>query len=123
MELPTWLNNLLTVIALFVAALSWLYAMKCWSFARDTEEYLKRIRPDESPSLKRVTQIEVELTELTDSLEAIHRSLKKLRARVGMRENRRRNTGGPDDIPDPVKDPAGYKTAMRLKLRGTGQLR
>jgi len=122
MDLSTELPTILGCVAILFSALAWLYALKAWSFCVDTEEYLKKIRPDSPPGAKRLTEIECELTELTDSLVAIHTSMKKLRARVGMRENRSKKNGGDAAIPDAATDPAGYKRAMRLKLRAAGQL-
>lgn len=109
----------LAVFATLVAALSWLYAVKCWSFCRDTEQFIKTWRKEPGPGVAKLTKIETELTELTDSIEALHVSLRKLRSRVGMRENRASKSTTDGQIPDSATDPAGYKRAMRLKLRGT----
>jgi len=122
MQISTELLTGLAVLAIVVSALSWLYAVKCWSFCRDTEEYLKTIRPETPPGLKKLTVLETELTEHADSIEALHVSLRKLRSRVGMRENRAGKKAETDATPDARTDPAGYKRAMRLKLRANGQL-
>jgi len=86
-------------------------------------EALKAVREGnaESLSLKRVTDLEASLTELTDSYEAVRVSLRKLRARITMRENRETPANG--ELPDPRSDPDGYKRAMRLKLRESGALK
>lgn len=117
MELSTDLLKIALAIPTVVALLSWWYAYKCWDFCRDTEEFIKKWAKEPPPGLAKLTSIETELTEHADSLEALHASLKKLRARVGMRENRAAKTAQDSDIPDPTTDPAGYKRVMRLKLQ------
>ncbi len=44
-------------------------------------------------SLRRLAQIEAELTELTDAVASTHQMLKKLRSRIGMRDLRQRRKG------------------------------
>lgn len=122
MQLSTELSTILSVIALLIAAFAGLYtvsmAYKVWNWCLDTEEFVKELAKQRGPSVSTVTRIETDMTELKDSIEALHASLRKLRARIGMRENRASGgtTGG--QIPDSATDPAGYKRAMRLKLRG-----
>jgi hypothetical protein len=74
-------------------------------------------------SLKRLTEIETEMTELSDSVASLHGSLKKLRSRAGMRELRAGQTNGQGAIPDAATDPTGYKRAMRLKLKSEGVIK
>lgn len=115
-------NALLTYsgpIAILFAAIAWWYAYRCWDFCRDTEEFIK-LQNKRSLSLSKLAEIETQITELTDSYDALLTSHKKLRSRIGMRANRAGN--GKSDVPDPREDPAGYKRAMRLKL-GAGQLK
>lgn len=72
----------------------------------------------ESLQLARLTDLETELTECTDSIAALHKSLAKLRSRVGMRENRaKKKANGFDECPDAREDPDGYKKFMRLQLQ------
>ena len=118
MQISTELATGFAVFATLVAALSWLYAVKCWSFCRDTEEFIKTWRKEPGPGVAKLTKIEAELTELTDSVEALHASLRKLRSRIGMRENRAQKRPTVAEIPDSTTDPAGFKRAMRLKLGG-----
>ena len=119
MQLPPELYTYLAAFATLVAAISWLYAYKCWSFCRDTEEVIIKLLKERGPGLGKLSKIETELTEHADSIEALHESLRKLRSRVGMRENRAAKGTTDGQIPDSKTDPAGYKRAMRLKLRGT----
>lgn len=67
-----------------------------------------------SVTLKRMAELESEMTEVTDAVAAYGVSLKKLRSRVGMRKVREERNA--DDVPDHVTDPEGYKRAMRLKI-------
>lgn len=118
--LTTELSTILAALAVLFAAVSWWYAYRCWDFCRDTEEFIK-LQNKRSLSLSKLTEIETQITELTDSYDALMTSHKKLRARIGMRANRAGNGRSESDIPDAREDPAGYKRAMRLKL-GQGKL-
>ena len=74
--------------------------------------------------LRRLTDIEVTLTELTDSYDALLESHKKLRSRIGMRKTREDQKTPPNGAaPNPQTDPDGYKRAMRLELRAKGILK
>lgn len=71
-----------------------------------------------SVSLKRMSKLEAEMTDIVDSVASIHESLRKLRSRVGMRKVRADRENAADVIPDSKTDPAGYKRHMRLQLHG-----
>ena len=122
MELSPTLSTIALIVTALLCVVAVFYARAAWYFCKDTEEYIKSWRKEPGPGIKKLTSIETELTEHADSLAALHTSLKKLRARVGMRENRGRGRTSDAEIPDPTVDPAGYKRAMRLKL-GQGQLK
>lgn len=91
------------------------YSQAAWRFVSEQNE--------NSVSLKAIAGIETQLTDLYDAHHALFDSHKKLRSRIGMRELRqkRRNADEPDEtldeIPDPKKDPEGWKRAMRARLR------
>lgn len=70
-----------------------------------------------STSLRTLSKLEAEITELSDSVLSLHASLKKLRSRQGMRDLRARRANGSDAVPDWREDPDGYKRAMRLQLK------
>ena len=118
MSISTELSTILSGFAILVAAIAWLYAYKSWDFCRDTEQVIVKLLKQGGPGMAKLSKIEIELTEHTDSIEALHESLRKLRAKVGMRINRDAQKPTDSDIPDSAKDPAGYKRAMRLKLGG-----
>lgn len=122
MELSTTLSTIAMILTALLSIVAALYARAAWLFCKDTEAYIKSWRKEPGPGIKKLTSIETELTEHADSLAALHKSLKKLRARVGMRENRARGRTSEGEIPDSATDPAGYKRAMRLKL-GQGSLK
>jgi hypothetical protein len=65
--------------------------------------------------MKRVAEIECDLTELKDSYDALLTSHKKLRSRIGMREIRDREAEAPDD-------PATWKQRTRAALAKAGKL-
>jgi hypothetical protein len=71
-------------------------------------------------SLRKMAEVETTLTELSDAYDALLASHKKLRSRISMRQRRAKDET--DDMPDPKTDPAGWKRAMRLKLRNQGVL-
>lgn len=115
MTLSPELSTILAAFAVLIAAISWLYAFKCWAFCRDTEEFVK-LQNKRSLTLGKIAEIETQLTELTDAYGALLDSHKKLRSRIGMRANRAAKDAESGGIPDPKVDPAGYKRVMRLKL-------
>lgn len=96
---------------------AWWIAARAWYVARATEDSLGKLVKEPPPGLAKLTKLEAELTEHTDSLEALHVMLRKLRARITMRDNREKKRNSESDIPDPLVDPVGYKTYMRAKLR------
>lgn len=113
-------TELLTIILSSIAVLAVLWC--AWRVAASETavskacEYVYR-QNKQSMGLKRIAEIEASLTELTDAYEALLASQKKLRARIGMRENRADKTPSEPQIPDSATDPAGYKRAMRLKMQ------
>jgi len=74
-------------------------------------------------SRKALTDLQVAVTENADSVTALYESLRKLRARITMRQHRVNGKSAADGIPDSRDDPDGYKRAMRLQLRKAGTLR
>ena len=119
-ELSTELSTMLAAAAVLFSGIAWLYAVKCLSFCKDTEEFIK-LQNKRSLTLSKLAEIETQLTELTDSYAALLTSHKKLRARIGMRAGRASAGNSEGQIPDSRTDPAGFKRAMRLKL-GAGKL-
>ena len=96
------------------------YSRAAWRFVQNENA--------ESLQLRQLAELQTGLTELHDAYQALYDSHKKLRSRIGMRELRekRRSNGtdadAPGDLPDPQKDPDGWKKAMRAKLH-LGQIK
>ncbi len=121
-EIKTLLTDLLTIVgvtALIVGSWAWVMAFVTWLRMKDVHNWIVNHEKEPAPGLKKLTEIECELTEHNDSISALHTSLKKLRSRVGMRENRAQSKSNSPEIPDSKTDPAGYKTYMRHKLGKT----
>ena len=112
--------NWLSTITLGALALNALILGYClWKIAR-IREFVRK-KNARSLSLAKLADLEATLTELLDGYNALLESHKKLRSRIGMRENRRRRANG--EIPDPTQDPDGWKRAMRLQLKRDGILK
>lgn len=122
-------NDLSTILIVLSAIVCVLATSGCvWrqllseKYCRSCMEYVSA-QNKRSVSLKKLAQVESELTELTDAYDALITSHKKLRSRIGMRNIREQRNGAADDgIPDPTVDPAGYKRAMRLKLQNQNKI-
>lgn len=106
-----------SILALSVAVYAVFFARVAFTqAARAYDEADRR-----APSLKRVAEIECELTELRDSYDALLTSHKKMRSRVGMRELREREADKPSDgMPDP-RSP-DWKKQARVALAKAGKL-
>jgi len=73
-----------------------------------------------APSLKRVADIECELTELKDAYDSLLTSHKKLRSRIGMRKNRDDQAQPDAGMPDP--NAPDWKKQARVALAKAGRL-
>jgi len=121
-QMRLFFTELLTaagVIALVIGAWAWLMALQTWLRMKDVHNWILNHEKEPAPGIKKLTEIECELTEHEDSISALHKSLRKLRSRVSMRENRSRSSSDGETVPDSKTDPAGYKRYMRNKLGGT----
>lgn len=113
------MQHLSTVFAiaspiLSVVALVW--ALRASIYARDCFLYVKN-RNEKSETLRKLTEIEAQLTDHHDSISHLHKMLAKLRSRIGMRDlAERRAAEQVDAAPDPKQDPEGWKRYMRQQL-------
>ncbi|GAG97035.1 unnamed protein product, partial [marine sediment metagenome] len=73
MKLSPELLTGVAVFSVFLVAFAWL---KVHYFIRDTTEYIRSWKKEPPASIKKLTDIEVELTLLTDSHAALHTGLK-----------------------------------------------
>lgn len=100
--LSTVILYCLTVVSFIVAVSALIYAVALRNlFETQTFDRLQK---------SRLTAIETELTELSDSYERLITSQRKLRGRLAADK---RNSSNGSAIPDSVTDPQGYKAAMR----------
>jgi hypothetical protein len=113
------LHTVLSTSALVVSLIAAFLAIKSAVAAQQTWQWVKN-NNKKSVGLTQLTQLHTELTEHADSIGHLNKSLAKLRSRIGMRELRA-NGHDPDGIPDSLRDPEGYKRAMRLKIFKQGK--
>jgi hypothetical protein len=121
-------TGLSTVLTYFLAAaiiLTMVGSIVCWVNARNAAMYAKsvevwaeKIAKMRDPTTQ-ITALSAEMTELTDSYQALLKSHKKLRSRIGMRENREKNR--PDAISDIHSETD--KRQLRLAAKGAGLLK
>lgn len=109
-------------LSFFGAISAGLIAVLAYAMAYQAREIV-RTQNRRSVALRQIAELSGEVTQLQDAYNSLLESHKKLRSRIGMRDVRRRRANGADELPDPMHDPAGYKRAMRLKLRSEGKLR
>lgn len=122
-DLPTVFLSGAVIAGLFLS----LYALRrqflsekwCHSLLEDMET-----RNARSVSLKKMAEVEIALTELTDSYDALLKSHKKLRSRIGMRANRqvKSEPNGFDNDAPPADDAgkAAYKAKFRAEMKRKG---
>lgn len=102
-----------SVVMLLIVVWAWRlarYALDCANEAVRIAE--KNVA--EAASEPRLLAIEAEMLELSESIAGLRDSLKKVRGRLTMRQNR--NENGKAAEPDWRTDPTGYKKFMRQKL-------
>ena len=105
---PTYIASaalLVALGALIHALIARRYAGRCYEFVS--------ISNKRSLTLKRLTDIEVELTEHDDSMKAILKSMHKLRSRIHSRTLTEKKSDG---APDPTTDPQDWKRYMNAQL-------
>ena len=108
-ELSTGFAVLAALCVVFcVVAMVWVRRAMIW--IHRAADDLRRSAP-----ANRVAEISAELTELRDAYDSLLKSHKKLRSRIGMRENRARKR---QDDAEPVA--ADEKAALRVVARQQG---
>lgn len=126
------LSNELSTIALVLCLLTvsfcvavYVWMLKLANFCRDAVAFVQN-ENKRAVSLRRITELDVAVTELTDSYNALYESNKKLRSRIGMRSVReKRSQAGNGVDSNPPADEAGraaYKATLRNKLKQEGRL-
>lgn len=79
----------LIAIAVVLSVFALVVSISARFFCRDAVQWLSESNA-RSTSLRKLTEIEAEMAEITDSVFSLHESLKKLRGRQSMRELRQR---------------------------------
>ena len=111
-----YLPTVLAGVACLFALAAWVTSMRAVRYSSDAAEFCQK-NNKASVSLKKMTALEIEMTEITDSVGSLHTSLHKLRSRVGMRElAARKAKEQSDELPDSKTDPEGWKREMRKRL-------
>lgn len=123
--LSTGFSTALTVAAVGFSSAGCAFAAFAWRIAWKSRQDAGALagwvhqNSKSSVTLKRLTELETELTELTDSYTALLKSHQKLRSRIGMRENRARGASQDDD--EPVQSTRD-KRKLRLAAKKAGFL-
>lgn len=113
-ELQISLVGIAALLAIFLAGLCLRQAIiardQAAACAKFVNEQNKR-----SISLKRMAEVEATLTDLTDSYDSLLKQHKKLRSRIGMRENRQRAASEP--VAETADDLSTMRDKRELRLR------
>lgn len=123
--LSTELSTILAGISGIFATAAAIFSAISWRIARKSRQDAGALagwvheNSKSSVTLKRLTELETELTELTDSYDALMKSHRKLRSRIGMRENRAR--GASQDDEEPIQSTTD-KRQLRLAAKKAGFL-
>lgn len=115
-ELPTILIALVALSAAVLAIFSWKQCRRAAEYAAAAVGYVETTNK-KSVTLAKLAEIEASLTDLTDSYAALMASHKKLRARIGMRAAREKNSDQADLSTAGLSD--GQKSEIKKQLRVT----
>lgn len=111
------------VIVAFLAAclaiLCWVNARKAANHAAECYSWVEKVGHMRDPTA-RIAELSTELTELHDAYDALLSSHKKLRSRIGMRENRAKKASDPD--PEDLSSVTD-KRQLRLAAKAAGLLK
>lgn len=112
------------ICAVIVAALSLTLAVLCWinarsarSHAAECYQWVKKVGQMRDPTAK-IAELSAEVTEMADAYDALLKSHRKLRSRIGMRENRAAKSDKASDL-GAISD----KRELRLAAKNAGLLR
>lgn len=108
--LSTYLSTSAMILSVAAAG----YALYARSYCRDCFLYIQSENKRDK-TLREMTQLQVEITELTDSVVALQDSMKKLRGRLHARTvNENRANGKTDEL-----DPEEWKRKTNQQLLGS----
>lgn len=109
------LSTTASIIALVFGTIAVWYALTAVKFADEVRQWVTE-NNEKSVALAKLTEIQTELTDHADSIAALHKSLKTLRSRIGMRKVR--EDGKDSEEPDSIKYPQEWKAWKRQQLAG-----
>lgn len=123
-ELALICLTIASFLSLCLAIVCWLNARSARSHSAECYQWVQKIGKMRDPTAS-VAELSAEVTELHDAYDALLKSHKKLRSRIGMRENRARAGNGVDSgtVPASDSEKAAYKSKLRNDLRAKGLLR
>lgn len=121
-ELSTILFACASAFTLTIAVYGWIKAAQAAKYAESCAEYVQQANK-RSVTLKRVAELETQLTELYDAYHALLSSHKKLRSRIGMREHREKKKTPQNGAQMDDSDRAVLKEQLRDQLRREGRLK
>lgn len=110
-----YLSTILAGVACLFGLAAYVTAWRSVKYASDAAYFCEK-NNKASTTLKKMTELQIEMTEITDSVVALQTSLHKLRSRIGMRDlAKRREKEQVDEVPDPVTNREEWKRVMRQK--------
>ncbi len=119
-ELSTALALILAVAALAVALIAYRGSRKSVENVVSLAQWTRE-NSSKSLSLKRIAQLEADMTDLQESYDTLLGSMKKLRAKIHLRMAREKRHPGSDEPNDLHSETD--KNALRLNAKGAGLLR
>jgi len=118
-DLSPYLIGFLTLVVI-LSILCVRFLVKLSAYCKDAVEFVQNQNKN-AVSLRRMADVEVALTELTDSYESLLVSHKKLRSRIGMRKTR--EDAKESVLLDPEAEKALRKSALRIRAKQNGLIR
>ena len=119
-DLPTILLLGAAFIAVILSSYAIFYASRAQNYANECQIWVKNENKD-AVSLRRMAEVELTLTDLTDSYNALLEAHKKLRSRIDMRN--RNNDKSTVDSDATIDAPAGSKKELRIAAKAAGLLK
>lgn len=107
------ISTYLAAFAVLLALAALVVAAQAVKYARDCTQWIE-LNNKQSLELKKLMEIETELTMHADLIEGVRKSMHKLRSRIHMRNVNAGNDA--TGAPDPDKDPQGWKRYMNEQL-------
>lgn len=114
--LSTAIFFVVALSALILAIFSYRKALACAEYAASAVAYVEK-QNKQSISLRKMADVEAQLTDLTDSYDSLLTSHKKLRARIGMRAAREKKANGVGLSPNGLSDIEKSELKKQLRMK------